>query len=427
MREKAADQPRRRDTRGVRIQTMPQSSENMQAVLLLGHGGPEMLDYRWDVPVPSAGPGEVLISVRAAGVNNTDINTRVGWYSPSFTGAPPVEPTGQGTTLVDGSWSGAAIAFPRIQGADVCCLIVAVGEGISPERIGERVIVRSCLRSLRDAGRDPWLGSELDGGFAQFVRAPSADTYRIECDLSDAQLAAVPCSYGTAENLLQRSHVKAGDRVLITGASGGVGSAAILLARRRGADVIAIAGEGKTAAMRALGATAVVPRGADLTAVIGDEQVDVVIDLVGGPRWPELMVVLKPHGRYAVSGAIAGPIVELDLRTLYLKDLTLLGCTSWDDEVFGNLIRYLERGEIVPLVAATYPPRPDRRGAARLPVEAPHRQARLDGAATRLSLDLFCERTDDRCNQATSISPSTRPSPTCPLMRSGSSVDGSEH
>lgn len=334
---------------------MPHSGETMQAVLLLGHGGPDMLAYRWDVPVPRAGPGEVLISVRAAGVNNTDINTRAGWYSPSYAGLTPSEPTRGKQTLADGSWSGAAIAFPRIQGADVCGLIVAVGEGVSTARIGERVIVQSCLRSLRHAGRDPWLGSELDGGFAQYVRAPSADTYRVESKLSDAQLGAVPCSYATAENLLHRSRVREGDRVLITGASGGVGSAAIQLARRRGADVIAIAGEGKTAAILALGAAVVVPRGRDLTSVLGDEKVDVVIDLVGGPQWPELLVVLKPHGRYAVSGAIAGPIVELDLRTLYLKDLTLLGCTSWDEEVFGNLVDYLERGEIVPLVATTYP------------------------------------------------------------------------
>ncbi len=334
---------------------MPQPRDTMHAVLLIGHGGPDMLVYRRDVPVPRAGPGEVLIAVRAAGVNNTDINTRVGWYSPSFSGATTDSPPGTATAPEDGSWSGAAIAFPRIQGADVCGVIVEVGDGVPRARIGERVIVQSCLRSLRRGGRDSWLGSEIDGGFAQYVRAPSADTYHVESGLSDAQLAAVPCSYATAENLLHRSRVRAGDRVLITGASGGVGSAAVPLARRRGAEVIAVAGEDKAAAVRALGAGHVVPRGADLEAAIGRERVDVVIDLVGGPRWPELLAVLRPRGRYAVSGAIAGPIVQLDLRTLYLKDLTLLGCTSQDDEVFGNLVGYLERGEIVPLVAATYP------------------------------------------------------------------------
>jgi NADPH:quinone reductase-like Zn-dependent oxidoreductase len=333
---------------------MPQPGKTMHAVLLRGHGGPDMLEYRTDVAVPRPGPGEVLIAVRAAGVNNTDINTRVGWYSPSFTGATSAA-VATDTALDGGSWSGAGIAFPRIQGADVCGTIVETGEGIAKARVGERVIVQSCLRSLRREGRDAWLGSEVDGGFAQFVRAPSADTYRVDCALSDAQLAAVPCSYATAENLLHRSAVGEGDRVLVTGASGGVGSAAVQLARRRGAEVIAVAGEEKAAVVRALGAARVIPRGADLERVIGREQVDVVVDLVGGPEWQQLLAVLRPRGRYAISGAIAGPIVGLDLRALYLKDLTLFGCTSQDDEVFGNLIGYLERGELVPLVAATYP------------------------------------------------------------------------
>lgn len=334
---------------------MPQPGDTMHAVVLEGHGGPEKLVYRRDVPVPQVLRDEVLIAVRAAGVNNTDINTRIGWYSPSFTPGTSDAPDLADVPPTDGGWSGAGIAFPRIQGADVCGVIVEVGDGVPRERIGERVIVQSCLRSLRRDGRDAWLGSECDGGFAQFVRAPAADTYRVESGFSDAQLAALPCSYATAENLLHRAGVRAGDRVVITGASGGVGSAAIALAVRRDAEVIAVAGEDKAAAVRALGASHVVPRGADLEAAVGRERVDVVIDLVGGPRWSELLGMLRPRGRYATSGAIGGPIVELDLRTLYLKDLTLFGCTSQDDDVFGNLIGYVERGELVPLVAATYP------------------------------------------------------------------------
>jgi NADPH:quinone reductase-like Zn-dependent oxidoreductase len=337
---------------------MPQPGDTMYAVQLTGHGGPDKLVHRRDVPVPMPGPGDVLIEVRAAGINNTDINTRIGWYSRSPSSAS-AEPARHAETaeipLEDGSWAGTAIAFPRIQGADVCGVIVDVGHGVPPARLGQRVIVQSCLRSLRRDGRDVWLGSEIDGGFAQFVIAPSADTWPVESDLSDAQLAAVPCSYATAENLLHRAGVTAGERVLITGASGGVGAAAIPLARRRGAEVIAVAGTDKAEAVAALGAELVVPRGADPTATVGPEGVDVVIDLVGGPRWPDLLASLKRRGRYAVSGAVGGPLVELDLRTLYLKDLTLLGCTSQDDVVFGNLVDYLQRGEIVPLVAATYP------------------------------------------------------------------------
>jgi NADPH:quinone reductase-like Zn-dependent oxidoreductase len=104
-----------------------------------------------------------------------------------------------------------------------------------------------------------------------------------------------------------------------------------------------------------LGVDRVVDRGADLVAELGRGSVDLVVDLVAGPDWPQLMDVLRVGGRYVTSGAIAGPLVELDVRALYLKDLTLFGCTYQDDEVFENLVGYIERGEIRPLVARTYP------------------------------------------------------------------------
>ena len=310
----------------------------MAAVLLTGHGGHDRLEYREDVPVPLPAAGEVLIRVRAAGINNTDINTRTGWYSSSGSDA-------------DGAWTGSPLAFPRIQGADVCGIVVAAGSGVEPSRIGERVIVQSCLRSQAEGDFIPWLGSERDGGFAEFVIAPAADTYAVRSELSDAQLAAVPCAFATAENLLTRAGVASGERVLITGASGNVGFAAIQLARRRGAEVTAIAAPGKFSALEAAGASRLLARGAALTGITAD----VIIDVVGGPQWPELLDVLVPRGRYAASGAIAGPEVILDLRKLYLRDLTLHGCTAQAPEVFPNLVGYLERGEITPLVAMEFP------------------------------------------------------------------------
>jgi NADPH:quinone reductase-like Zn-dependent oxidoreductase len=308
----------------------------MTAMLLTGHGGDDKLAYRTDVPVPRPTSGEVLIRVGAAGVNNTDIATRLGWYARTEGG--------------DGGWRG-GIAFPRIQGADVCGTIVATGDGVAASRIGERVLVQPCLRSLRADGRDPWLGSERDGGFAQYVTAPAADTWRIDSTLSDAELASFPCSYATAENLLTRAGVVAGERVLITGASGGVGSAAVQLAVRRRAHVVAVAAAAKAAACLALGASRVIGRDAELPA----DSFDVVIDVVGGTAFAGLLDVLKPRGRYATSGAIAGALVALDLRALYLNDLTLFGCTAQDDGVFAALIGYIERREIRPLLARTFP------------------------------------------------------------------------
>ena len=126
--------------------------------------------------------------------------------------------------------------------------------------------------------------------------------------------------------MIGRAGVGAGETVLVTGASGGVGSAAVQLARRRGARVIGVANLSKAPLIQALGAERVLARDADLTRELGQESVDVVIDVVGGAQFPSLLKVLRRRGRYAVAGAISGPVVELDLRTLYLKDLRLLGC-----------------------------------------------------------------------------------------------------
>lgn len=330
----------------------------MHAVLLTGLGGLDKLEYRTDVPVPQAGAGEVLVQVRASAVNNTDINTRIGWYSKSIncaTGSGGAE----GFESVDGadaSWSGAALDFPRIQGADCCGYIVAVGQGVSPSRIGERVLVGNMLRTYVDYRPfECWtFGSECDGGFAQFAVAPARETHKVMCDWSDAELASIPCAYSTAENMLHRVKLGA-EVVLITGASGGVGSAAVQLAKRRGATVIAQCSSSKASELQALGADRVIDRNANLISVLGENSIDVVIDVVGGEQWPDLLRVLRLGGRYAIAGAIAGPISEIDLRTLYLKDLTLVGCTFQDEEVFSNLISYIEAGEIRPLVAKTFP------------------------------------------------------------------------
>ncbi|WP_343561449.1 alcohol dehydrogenase family protein [Kiloniella sp. b19] len=327
----------------------------MTAVLLTGHGGLEKLEYRTDVTVPTPAAGEVLIRVTAAGINNTDINTRIGWYSKAVTGD-----TNSGGARGfesaendDASWSGTPLQFPRIQGADVSGTVVAVGEGVDSARIGERVLVRTMM-PIDDNFNCITFGSERDGGFAQYTTAPSEHTLPVNCDWSDVELASIPCAYSTAEGMLHRAGVGA-ERVLITGASGGVGSAAIQLAKRRGAHVIAQTAPAKADLLTELGADQTVDRNADLVEILGKESVDVVVDLVAGPKWPELLDVLVRGGRYVASGAIAGPLVELDVRTLYLKDLTLFGSTYQPREVFENLIRYIEKSEIKPFVSGSWP------------------------------------------------------------------------
>ncbi len=324
----------------------------MRAVLLKGHGGTGQLELRDDVPVPVAARGEVLVAISAAAINNTDINTRLGWYSKAIASATE-NTRAPAAAAADSGWAGNPLSFPRIQGADACGRIVAVGPDVDPARIGQRVLIDPVIRPA--SGAPLYFGSDIPGAFAQFTAVPARNAVAIDSTLTDIELASFPCAYLAAENMLTRAAVVAGDRVLITGASGGVGSAAVQLARRRGAHVTALAGATKAALLGTLGASRVLPREADLLAQLGRESVDTVIDVVGGPGFLQLLEVLARGGCYAVAGAIAGPVVELDLRTLYLKDLRLLGCTIPGKEVFANLVRYIERGEIRPMISATYP------------------------------------------------------------------------
>ena len=317
--------------------------KKMKAVLMTGYGDYDKLELVDDFETPNPKENEVLVKVKAAAVNNTDINTRIGWY------AKEDDPSKE-------SWSGESFKFPRIQGADVCGEIVKVGKNIDKTRLGQRVIIEPPLKKEngKQLKNPKYFGSECDGGFAQYAVVSSEHAYEIKSDYSDIELASFPCSYSTAENLLTRAKVTKDDVVLVSGASGGVGSAVIQLARARGAKVIGITSATKFKAIESLGAKAI-SRDECIVKALGENSVEVVIDLVGGEAWPKFLEVLKPKGRYAVSGAIGGAFVNLDLRTLYLKDLSFFGCTIIDDEVFKNLVKRIENKEIKPLVAKTYP------------------------------------------------------------------------
>jgi NADPH:quinone reductase-like Zn-dependent oxidoreductase len=291
-------------------------------------------------------------------VNNTEINTRLGWYSASVGEGTGEDAEAQETAAVqraDGGWD-APTPFPFIQGTDCCGRVAEAGADVDRGLLERRVIVRACMRPNGFARLDNiWMGSDFDGAFAQYVRVPASEVFTVDCDLSDVELGAVPCAYGTAENMLQRAGVRAGQHVLVTGASGGVGAAAVQLARLRGAEVTAVAGASKAAQVLALGAHRVADRDAEPTDVVGEQAVDVVVDNVSGRGLDALLATLRRGGRYVSSGAIAGPAVGFDKRTFYLRDLTLIGCTAWDEPVFPALVGYLERGELRPPVAATWP------------------------------------------------------------------------
>ena len=334
----------------------------MRAVVLTGHGDLDQLVYHDDWPKPEAGPGEVLIRVLACGLNNTDVNTRSAWYSKGVSDGT----TGDGFAGADdddASWGGAAITFPRIQGADVCGIVEAVGEGADESLIGQRVLIDTWLRDWADPlnlDKTGYFGSELDGGFAEYTKVSQRNVHPVNTALNDAELATFATSSITAENMLNLANVGRGDSVLIPGASGGVGSALIQLANRRGARTIAMCSAGKADAVRAIGPSAVLPRApenlrAALKEATGKDTVTVVADVVGGDMWPRFIDAIGRGGRYTCAGAIAGPVVQFDLRTFYLRDLTFTGATIVPPGVFADLVGYIERGEIKPLLAQTYP------------------------------------------------------------------------
>ncbi|HZZ05575.1 alcohol dehydrogenase family protein [Paraburkholderia sp.] len=326
--------------------------KTMKAVVLTAHGGLDKLVYRDDVPVPTYRAGEVLLEVTACGLNNTDVWVREGAYGTDD------DPQAVSTWRRGRS----TLSFPRIQGADIVGRVVAVGSGVSDARIGERVILDASIYNRDDdslADID-YIGHGRDGGYAEYTAVPGENAHRVDSTYSDAELATFWCAYHTGEQMIERATVKSGETVLITGASGGVGSGIIQLCRARGAIPYAVVSKGKEDAVLKLGAEGVMLRDSenfvtDVERMMGGRPVDVVADLVGGTLFGKLLNVLRPEGRYTTAGAIAGPVVQLDLRTMYLKQLQLNGSSQGTRAAFKRVLDYIQSGTIKPVLAATYP------------------------------------------------------------------------
>ncbi|ELZ85185.1 zinc-binding alcohol dehydrogenase [Haloferax gibbonsii ATCC 33959] len=297
--------------------------------------------------MPQPGSDDVLVEVEACGLNNTDIWTREAAYGDD-----------------DAGWKG-RLDFPIIQGGDIAGTIADVGPNVSKDRIGERVLVDNALyadapsefQSLVNADL---VGSERDGGYAEYSVVPAENAHELESSLSAPELATFPTAYVTAERMLNRANVGAGDDVLVTGASGGVGTGLVQLARRRGARVLGLTSSGKSDAVREVGADAVIARDeADVPSAIEhwteDGHVDVVADVVGGELFQALLEALRPGGSLVTAGAVAGPVTEIDLRTVYLKQIDVVGSTMGTRSEFRDLVRYIENGDIEPVLAETYP------------------------------------------------------------------------
>ncbi|MFE9815271.1 zinc-binding dehydrogenase [Streptomyces sp. NBC_00236] len=323
------------------------ASESMRAVRITRHGGPEVLEpVRVAVPAPQA--GEVLVQVAAVALNNTDLWTREGAYG------RPDDPKALS------GWRG-PIDFPRVQGADVAGRVVAVGAGVAEGLVGRRVVVDPAIYDTEGPHANPvgLMGSERDGGYAEYVTAPVERAHDVtESPLTDDQLAALPTAYGTALGMIERGRLRQGETALVSGASGGVGLALVQIASARGARVIAISSGPKIDAVREAGAHEVVDRAGDVAEqirAVAPEGIDVALDVVAGELVSEGLPLLREGGRWVIAGALGGYGVTFDVRRLYLHNAQVIGSAMHTPAHFDLLMDLARRAEIQPVIAAAFP------------------------------------------------------------------------
>ncbi|MFP1744675.1 quinone oxidoreductase family protein [Lonsdalea quercina] len=313
-------------------------SKTMKALVLAQHGDLDRLQIVDTHPRPTPQPGHVVLRVGASSFNYHDVFTVQGM-------------------------PGISIPLPVVPGLDLAGTISDIGDDVEGWRVGDRVLVNPLKPNVG------LMGEMIDGGMAEYALADAAQLIALPDRVSFAQAAALPVAYGTAHRMLiTHRTVKAGDRVLILGASGGVGSACVVLAKQLGAEVIACAGsDEKGEALRALGADHVVNYWeTDFSrwaiATYGKPQrrtyeggVDVVINFTGGETWRPSLRCLKRGGLLLVCGATAGYDPQEDLRYVWSFELNIKGSNSFYKEDLVALIDKVARGDIDPLIDRIVP------------------------------------------------------------------------
>jgi NADPH:quinone reductase-like Zn-dependent oxidoreductase len=316
----------------------------MKAALFDVHGGPDVLRIG-DVPAPEPGTGQVRVRVVAAALNHLDLWVRRGL---------PVE-----------------IPLPHIGGSDIAGTIDRVGPDVTGWREGDRVVLNPSLSCGRcewcRAGEEPLcpqyriIGEHVAGGFAEYVVAPVANLYRVPDGYPLERAAAAPLAFLTAwRGLLTRGRLERGQSVLITGASGGVATAALQIARMAGAQVHALTTSEHADRVRALGADHVHDREAvdfsrEVWRITEKRGLDVVFDSVGAAIFPQCVRALGRGGRLVVYGGTTGPKVELDVRQLFWRQSEVVGTTMSNRREFEAAMNAVFDGPLEPVIDTIMP------------------------------------------------------------------------
>lgn len=311
----------------------------MKAVAIYDHGGPDRLVYESDFPEPQAGPGDVIVQVRATSLNYHDVFTRQGM-------------------------PGIKIQMPMIMGLDIAGDIAAIGPDVDDWAVGDRVLIDPL-----DRVNGGLMGETIHGGLAERCRAGAHQLIRIPDGVSHADAAALPVAYGTAHRMmLTQGNITAGERVLILGASGGVGTCCVFLAKMAGAEVVACASsEAKLQRLREFGADEVINYTThDFVKEIfrlygkphrrgGEGGVDMVINYTGGDTWVPSLKCLRRGGRLLTCGATAGFDPATDMRYIWTYELHLLGSNGWTREDLESLLGLVRDSKLRPVIDRVFP------------------------------------------------------------------------
>ena len=318
----------------------------MKAIVFAQHGGPEVLQYT-EVPEPKLGHGDVLVRVRACALNHLDLWVRKGL-------------------------PGVHIPLPHIPGSDIAGEVAKVGEGVTRTKVGQKVVLApglscnvcdACLAGLDNTCRRyTIIGYMVDGGSAEYVRAPEVNVLPMPERLSFEEAAAVPLVFLTAWHMLMtRAALRPGESVLVLGAGSGVGSAAVQIARLAGARVIATAGsDAKLAKAKELGADELINHSKqdiaeEVKRLTNKRGVEVVFEHVGAATWEKSLASLAPQGRLVTCGATTGMEAKIDIRRLFSHQWSLLGSYMGTRGELRKVIALVEQGKLRPVVDKVFP------------------------------------------------------------------------